>query len=108
MQRFLLNANPDQQFTATLNGQRCTFRFKYNPTSDRWAFDMTIGDRPALNGRRIVTGIDLLAPFGFGLGAMFALGVKDDFEVPDWTAFSSGRVALYHATATEIAAAEAA
>ena len=98
---------PDQQFGAILSNRRVTMRLRYNPTSERWTFDLSIDDLPVLHGRRIVTGIDLLEPFNFGIGALFALPVTPG-AVPDRDALPNGTVRLYHATEAEIAAALAA
>src|SRR5690242_12462137 len=62
----------DQQFGAILNLRRVTLRLRYNPTADRWAFNLAIDDEPVLHGRRIVFGTDLLAAYDFGIGAIFA------------------------------------
>src|SRR5690606_42032941 len=53
-------------------------------------------------GRRIVTGIDMLAPFNLGIGAMFALAEKDG-AVPDRNNLPRGIVRLYHASEAEMA-----
>ena len=104
MIEFTITDAPDQQFGAILSGRRVTMRLRYNPTSQAWSFDLAIDDLPVLQGRRVVTGIDLLEPFGFGLGALFALPVTPG-AVPDRTGLPSGTVKLYHATDAEIAVA---
>jgi hypothetical protein len=67
---------PDQEFTTVLSNQRCTLRFRYSPTTNRWSFDLRIGDDQVLFGRRVVTGVDLIGSFNFGIGGIFAA----DFE----------------------------
>lgn len=94
----------DQQFSAVLNNRRVTIRLRWNLTSGRWSFDMSIDDVPVLHGRRIVTGIDLLAAFNFGIGAIFSLPAVAGAE-PNRDNLPNGNVRLYHATQAEIDAA---
>lgn len=93
----------DQQFGAIMSGRRCTLRLRYNPTTDRWSFDLSIDNLPVLYGRRLVRGVDLLAPFNFGIGALFVWGPND--EVPNRQALPNGVVGFYSATDAEVEAA---
>lgn len=104
MNVFSILDHADQQFGTVINGRRVTVRLRYNPANDRWSFDLSIDDAPVLHGRKIVTGIDLLAPFGFGLGVIFAAIVTPG-AVPDRDALPGGTVKLFHATDAEVAAA---
>ncbi|MEH7876959.1 hypothetical protein V7799_04520 [Rhizobium laguerreae] len=97
----------DQQFGAIINGRRVTIRLRYNATSDRWSFDLSIDNLPVLTGRRVVTGVDLLAPFDLDLGSIFAYAVTPG-AVPDRAALPAGTVLLVQASEDEIAAAVAA
>jgi hypothetical protein len=94
----------DQQFGAILNDRRVTIRLRWNLASGRWSFDMSIDDVPVLTGRRIVTGIDLLSAFNFGVGAIFALPAVPN-ALPGREELPRGDVRLYHATQDEIDAA---
>ena len=91
----------DQQFGAVLNNRRVTLRVRYNTTTDRWSLDVSIDNTPVLHGRRVVAGVDLLLPFSLGIGAVFAVPVKDG-EVPNRAGLPGGRVKLYHASEAEI------
>lgn len=104
MEVFRIIDAADQQFGTIINGRRVTIRLRYNPTSERWSFDLAIDDLPVLQGRRIVTGVDLLAPFNLGLGLMFAAAVTPG-AVPDRQALPAGTVKLFHASDEEAAAA---
>lgn len=97
----------DQQFGAIFGERRVTVRVRYNPTSDRWSFDLAIDDVPVIYGRRIVLFVDLLKPFKLGIGAMFAVPATIGAEA-DRESLPSGAVRLYHATQDEIDAAKAA
>lgn len=93
---------PDQTFGTIINNRRVTIRLRWNLLSERWSFDLSIDDLPVLTGRRIVTGIDLLAPFDFGIGAIFALAAVPGAQ-PGRNELPAGDVRLYHATQEEIA-----
>lgn len=106
MNVFNIRDHADQQFGTIINGRRVTIRLRYNVTSDRWSFDLSIDDQPVLHGRRVVTGVDLLAPFDFGLGVIFAAAVTTG-AVPDRNALPNGTVRMFHATDAEVAAVSA-
>ena len=97
----------DQQFGAIISNRRVTIRLRYNPSNDRWSFDLSIDDLPVLQGRKIVTGVDLLKPFDFGLGMIFAWTVTPGAE-PNRAALPAGTVKLYQASQDEVDAAVAA
>lgn len=103
MIEFTIADDADQQFATILNGRRVTIRLRYNVRTDRWSFDLSIDDQPVLHGRRIVTGVDLLEPFDFGLGAIFAVPI--DSDNPGRNELPRGSVRLYHASEAEIEAA---
>lgn len=102
MIEFIIEDQPDQQFSIILENRRVTMRLVYNQTSERWSFDMSIDDLPILHGRRIVTGVDLLKSFDFGVGVLFAAPMLDGFIEPDRTGLVDGRVKIFHTTETEI------
>lgn len=104
---FSIVDSADQQFGAILNNRRVTIRLRWNLTSGYWSMDLAIDDLPVLHGRRIVTGTDLLAPYDFGIGAIFAVAIVPGAR-PGRTELPAGDVRLYHATYEEIAAAVAA
>lgn len=92
----------DQQFEAVLERRRVTMRLWYNGTTERWELDLSIDDLPVLNGRRVVLGVDLLKPFNFGIGVLFAADVVAG-SLPNRTSLPAGLVRLYHTTEAEIA-----
>lgn len=102
MIEFSIIDEADQQFATVLDGRRVTIRLRYNLSVDRWNMDLSIDDLPVLIGRRVVTGIDLIAPFNFGIGAIFALAEKDG-ALPDRNNLPRGIVRLYHASEAELA-----
>lgn len=100
MNVFRVTNHADQQFGTIINGRRVTFRLRYNPSNHRWSFDLSIDDQPVLHGRRIVTGVDLLAPFNLGLGLVIAAVVTPG-AAPDRDALPAGEVRVYHLTQAE-------
>ena len=105
MIRFSLTDAADQQFAAISDdGRRCTIRVRYNTWSDRWSFDLSIDDVPVLTGRRVVAGVDLLAPFDFGVGIIFAVPYTPG-ALPGRKELPAGDVRVYLATAAEYEAA---
>lgn len=100
MIRFQIIDAADQQFGAILNRRRVTLRLRYNPTTDRWSFDLSIDNLPVLHGKRIVTGVDLLKSFDFGIGQIFAWPAVAG-AVPDRANLPNGNVRLYHVTDDE-------
>lgn len=103
MQVFTITNHADQRFGTIINNQRVTFRIWYSATTDRWSFDLSLDDEPVLYGRRIVTGIDLLAPFDYNIGVVFAASVTDGAE-PGRNELPSGEVRLYQISEEEIEA----
>lgn len=94
---------PSQRFTTTLSGRRCDFLVNYSTWADRWSFDLDVDGERALSGRRIVLGVDLLAPFNLGIGSLVAAAWGEDTE-PGRAELPSGRVRLFHYDPAEAAA----
>jgi len=69
-----------QIFTTVLSNRLCMFLVNFSETSKRWSFDLWIENEIALQGRRIVTGVDLIAPFEFGIGELHAVPVQPGIE----------------------------
>jgi len=100
---FEISDEADQQFATVLNDRRVTLRLHYSVTTDRWSLDLSIDDLPVLHGRRIVCGVDLLEPFGFGVGVLVAAPVKAGSD-PTRDDLPNGNVKLFHAMPEELAA----
>lgn len=106
MLEFIIRDEPKQKFSLLLNRRRVTFTLWYNQTSDRWSFDLALDDAPVIHGRRIVTGVDLIAPYNLGIGVIFAFSETD--AAPTRDNLPLGIVKMYHTTQEEINAAVAA
>lgn len=106
MKELTLVDSADQQFSTILNNRRVSFRFRYNPTSDRWSFDLSIDDLPVLMGKRVVLGVNLLATTDFGIGQLFAVPVTSG-AVPNRDSLPARLVRLYWVADEELEAAKA-
>ena len=97
MNRFNIRDHADQQFGTIINGRRVS---AFGAIGD----SVSIDDQPVLHGRKIVTGVDLLAPFQFGLGVIFAASPAADIA-PTLDALVGGSVRLFSASEAEVEAA---
>ena len=109
MQVFSITDAADQEFGLVLNTRRVTMRVRFNPSTNfgaavpgRWSFDLAIDDEPVLYGRRIVLGVDLLAPFDFEIGRLFAWYPGTKPYEPGRVELPAGLVELYHVTEAEV------
>lgn len=93
-----------QKFSLILNNQRVTIQLWYSQLKDRWSFDLALDGEWVITGRRIVMGVDMLAPFQLGLGVLFCAPEMPG-AVPDRNSLPRGLVRLYHATQDEVDAA---
>ncbi|HEV7258927.1 MAG TPA: hypothetical protein VGN82_14195 [Bosea sp. (in: a-proteobacteria)] len=95
---------PSQAFTTTLAGRRCDFAVNYSTFDDRWSFNLDVDGVRVLSGRKIVLGVDLVAPFALGIGSLIAAPWGDEGAQPGRTELPSGRVRLFHYDPAEAAA----
>ena len=68
-------SNPWESFSCALNGNTYQFQTNYNERNGVWSFDLyddTTG-APLVMGVPILLGCDLLAPYGLGIGSMYAI-----------------------------------
>lgn len=96
-----ITSAPSQAFTTTLSGKRCDFVVTYSTWAGRWSFDLVVEGVSVLAGRRIVTGVDLVAPFRLGLGSIIAAGWGDQNAEPDRENLPAGIVRLFHISEEE-------
>ena len=69
------NSTPFRTFTTTLNGAKYQFATNYNDRNGVWSFDLADGvtGNPLASGVPILLGCDLLAPYGLGIGSLYAV-----------------------------------
>lgn len=92
----------DQEMSVFMAGQRVTLRLRCNVSTDRWSVDLSRDDEPILHGRRVLTRVDALEPFDFGLGSLFFHATQDD-AVPNYDNVVAGIVELIHVEPGEVA-----
>lgn len=100
MKKYRLSDSADQKFSTIISRRRVTLRVRYNHTSERWSFDLALDGDYILHGRRIVLNTDLIGPFDFGIGALFAY--SDNRDSPSRHELVDGRVCIFHATKEEL------
>ena len=92
----------DQQFGMIFNGKRVTMRLRYNTTSDRWSYDLAMDDQWIVQGKRLVSMVDLFRSFpNLDLGVLFVYPATVGAE-PDRHGLPDRLVRLYHATDAEV------
>ncbi len=64
-----------RSFNCALNGVTYDFTQNYNDRNGVWSFDMAdhAMGAPIISGVPILIGCDMLAPYGLGIGTMFAV-----------------------------------
>jgi hypothetical protein len=87
---------PSQSFSTTLAGKRVAIDLDWNETSGRWYFALSVDDVLKVAGRRIIMGVDLLAPFQLRMGALIAVDWEGRGASPGRQELPSGRVRLMH------------
>lgn len=85
---------PRQTLETVLNGRAVGMTLDHSPTTDRWNLAIAVDGVTVLCGRRLVTGVDLLAPFDLGLGGLVVLEIEKGAK-PDRKGLPSGACRLY-------------
>lgn len=85
-----------QIFSTVVDNRKITIRLRYNEESEHFSMDLGVDDVPYLTGRKVTSEIDLLQPFDFGIGSIFAADVDGKGRPPTLANFVSGVVKLYH------------
>jgi hypothetical protein len=75
MQLIPFTSDPNATFTTSLNGVDYQFDTLYNERAGVWTFDLSVAKEtePLVTGVPILIGCDMLAPFGLGVGSMYAV-----------------------------------
>jgi len=72
MNRLIFTSEPGQRYSFAMGDRKVTISFRYNLAINRFTFSLSIDEAEVLSGRRLVTNVDLLKPFAFGVGALIA------------------------------------
>jgi len=89
-----------QRFSVSIQRRRITLDLWYSPFADRWSVDISIDGVLAIQGRRVVTGANLLEGASADVGIMFAYGAPG--VSPGRDELPSGQIRIYHTTQAEI------
>jgi hypothetical protein len=98
----------DQQFGIVLNGKRVSMRLRFNTTTRRWSYDLSLDDVWIIQGKRIVSMVDLFRSLPhLDIGHLYAYPATVGAS-PDRKSLPGRLVRLYHATSAEVDAVKAA
>lgn len=87
---------PFQRFETSLMAQAVSFTLEFNTFTGRWSFGLEVAGAAVLAGRRLVPGVDLLAPFNLGLGKLFLVDWEANGAEPGRSELPSGKYRLLH------------
>lgn len=87
---------PYQRLETYLSDTAVALELRYNETTTRWSMDLQIAGQTVLTGKRLVPGIDLLAPYQFGIGSLYLVDWEGQGGAPDRDALPSGQFRLWH------------
>lgn len=88
--------HPDQEFLIRLGNKDIRIKLLFNPSSNRWTMDIWINENLALCGRKIITGIDIIARYELEIGHIYAIDTRASPAQPERYSFTSGDVRLVH------------
>jgi hypothetical protein len=82
-------SDPWQSFSCSLGGVEYGFSANFNDRNGVWSFDLSLKSTEAIPvaGVPILLGCDMLAPFGLGIGKMFAVDLAAS---PAWALSGDG------------------
>jgi hypothetical protein len=82
-------SDPWQSFSCSLDGVEYGFAANYNDRNGVWSFDLSLKSTEEIlvAGVPILLGCDMLAPFGLGIGKMFAVDIAAS---PAWALAGDG------------------
>lgn len=103
MIEFKITDSARQKFSTAIDTRRITIKLSYSHTIGRWSFDLAIDGDYVLHGRRVIPNVDLIEPFNFGVGSIFAFSDKE--VEPDKNSLINGALKLYQVSRSELDAA---
>lgn len=88
--------HPDQEFHVRSGDKDIKIKLLFNPSSNRWTFDLWINEKLMLAGRKLVAGIDLIAPYSFNIGHLYVIDTRANNNEPSRYNLPRGDVRLIH------------
>lgn len=87
---------PYQRLETYLSDTAVALELLFNETTDRWSMNLQITGQTVLTGKRLVPGIDLFAPYQFGIGSLYLVDWEGLGGSPGRDALPSGQFRLWH------------
>jgi len=100
MIEFQVNEAARQKFSTVIERRRVTIRIQFNHVANRWFFDLALDGDYVLFGRKVVRNVNLIEPFNFGIGVIFAFSPQD-FEA-ERDNLANGLVKIYQVDQGEL------
>lgn len=72
-----LSNEPEQSFSTSINKVRYDIRVAYNVRMQSWTMNLSNPDGVLLTGLVLNSGVDLLHPYNFGIGELYALNLEN-------------------------------
>lgn len=91
----VINA-PWQRLETYLSDTAVSIELLWNGYSERWSMAMFVQGVEKLRGRRLVTGVDLIAPYQLGIGRLFLVDWEGKGASPGRAELPAGVFRLIH------------
>jgi len=87
---------PWQRLETYLSDTAVSIELWWNETSARWSMSLEIAGTLVLSGKRLVTGVNLLAPYEFGIGSFYVVDYEGLGGAPGRDSLPSGQFIICH------------
>jgi hypothetical protein len=91
----IINA-PWQRLETYLGDTAVSLELLWNTFSERWSLSLFIQGEVKLQGKRLVTGVDLIAPYNLRIGRLFLVDWEALGGQPGRSELPSGQFRLIH------------
>ena len=88
---------PRQSLSTSLNGVPVVLHLAFNEFAGLWALGVALDGVWRVTGRMMIPGVDLLKPFGLGLGKLALIDMARDGSTPGRAEVPAGLFRLYAA-----------
>ncbi len=87
---------PWQRLDTYLSDTAVNLELQWNETAQRWSMSLEIEGAMKLQGRRLVPGMDLIAPYSFGIGSLYLVDWEGKGGSPGRNELPAGQFRLIH------------
>lgn len=91
----VINA-PWQRMETYLGDAAVSLELFWNAYLERWSLSLAVAGVTKLQGRRLVTGVDILAPYQLGIGRLFLVDWAAQGGQPGRAELPAGQFRLIH------------